>query len=532
MNEAEKIQTAARAGAMQAKGYSEAGASRTRRALRGFGADSGSPREDIDWNNMTLRQRGRMLYMSSPVATSAVNTNRTKIVGTGLTLKATVDRALLGLTPEAALEWQDQTEREFRLWAERKQNCDATGMNSFAEMQQLAVASWLMSGDVFAVVQQGDITPTNPYALRLHLVEADRVRTPAELGGTPGGFALTEGTARNGNRIYDGVEVDAAGRAVAYYIHNTYPRQATIEQTKWERVEAYGAETGLPNILHMMNSERCDQYRGVSYLAPVIEPLLQLRRFTDSELMAALIQSFFTAWIVTETDPSRIPMNEVGGGDVFGVPALNPQSENISGSGREYEMGPGTVLHLKDGEKVEFGNPNIPTTGFDTFVKTLCRLIGAGLGVPYDVLIKEYNSSYSASRAALQDAWDDFKMRRSWLVSNLCQPIYEIWLCEAVARGRVKAPGFWSDPLRRAAWSGAQWSGPVQASLDPKKEAEAAVLYMQTGLKTHEQAARELGGGDWWANVEQLAQENAALTAAGGVTDPSVCRDDGEDGGD
>ena len=32
-----------------------------------------------------------------------------------------------------------------------------------------------------------------------------------------------------------------------------------------------------------MDSERPDQYRGVPYLAQVIEPLLQLRRYTESE---------------------------------------------------------------------------------------------------------------------------------------------------------------------------------------------------------------------------------------------------------
>ena len=50
-----------RAAAPQAKGYSEAGASVTRRALKGFVPDSGSPNEDINRNNATLRQRARML---------------------------------------------------------------------------------------------------------------------------------------------------------------------------------------------------------------------------------------------------------------------------------------------------------------------------------------------------------------------------------------------------------------------------------------------------------------------------------------
>ena len=102
------------------------------------------------------------------------------------------------------------------------------------------------------------------------------------------------------------------------------------------------------------------------YLAQVIEPLLQLRRYTESELMAALVQSFFTAWIETETDPSDTPFNEVGAGDIAGVPAEvnadgGPVANNISDDDNEYEMGPGTVTHLAPGEKVNFGNPNIPT---------------------------------------------------------------------------------------------------------------------------------------------------------------------------
>ena len=522
----------------QAKGYSEAGASLTRRAMKGFKARSGSPNEDINWNNATLRQRGRMLYMSTPLATSAVNTNRTKVVGVGLTLKSSINRDVLGLSPEAAKEWQKRTEAEFRLWADRKQNCDAIGINNFDALQQLALVSWLMSGDVFAVFKRYPSTPVRPYSLRIHLVEADRVSTPYRLGGGRGWRGITDGeNEKNGNKIYDGVEVDKNGMVVAYHVSNNYPWQLTWDPIEWTRVEAYGPRTGLPNILHIMNSERCDQYRGVTYLAQVIEPLLQLRRYTESELMAALVQSFFTAWIVTKADPNEIPTNEVGAGSIVGVPGANPGEDNISDDRNEYEMGPGTVAHLEEGEDIKFGSPNIPTAGFDTFVKTFCKLIGAGLGIPYDVLIKEYNSSYSSARAALLDAWEDFRMRRKWFVDDFCQPTYEVWLAEAVALGRVNAPGFFADPLIRAAWCGARWIGPVQGSLDPLKEAKAAVLQIQHALKTHEQVTRETGGGDWDENVEQVAAENAKLAAAGGggirmEVDPNEKDDDNEGGGE
>ena len=74
-------------------------------------------------------------------------------------------------------------------------------------------------------------------------------------------------------------------------------------------MEAAGKLTGLPNILQIMNAERPDQYRGVTYLAPVIEMLLQGRRYTESELTAAIVQSYYTAFITTEDDPTAVPTN-------------------------------------------------------------------------------------------------------------------------------------------------------------------------------------------------------------------------------
>lgn len=516
----------------QASGYSEAGASHTKRNLRGFMARSSAPNEDIDWNNMTMRQRGRMLYMSSSVATSAIDTNRTKVVGTGLTLKSAVQREVLGISPEAAKDWERKAEAEFRLWASQKNSCDATSMNNFDGMQQLALKSWLMSGDVFAVFKRYDSTKLNPYSLRIHLVEADRVRTPSESGTALMG--ITDGVNKqNNHKIFDGVEVDKNGRVAAYYVHNTYPWQKTTEPVVYTRVPAYGKKTGLPNILHIMDSERPDQYRGVSYLAQAIEPLLQLRRYTESELAAALVQSFFTAWIKTTAPSNDIPFNEVGAGDIAGVPSANPLDEDMSYSFNEYEMGPGTVLHLDENEEVQFGNPNIPTAGFESFMKTMCKLVGASLEMPYDVLIKEFDASYSAARGALLEAWEAFKARRKWFVDDFCQPIYEVWLSEAVARGRIKAPGFFNDPLIRSAWCGARWIGPVQGQLDPLKEAKAAVLLVDRGFKTHEQVTREMGGGDWQENVEQLARENELLTAAGGKQESvpgNVSYDEGDDG--
>ena len=493
----------------QAKGYSDAGASHTKRSLKGFTAVSGAPSEDIDVNNMTLRQRGRMLYMASPVATAAINTNRTKTVGPGLRMKCAVNNEILGLSEDELHRWQRKTEAEWKLWAERRSNCDALGVNNFYELEQLAVKSWLMSGDAFVLLKRAVSTQLNPYTLRLHIIEADRVSTPfCERSAM---FNQTEGKTAAGNKIYDGVEIDSCGRVIAYHICNVHPYQNTAEERKWARVEVEGKNTGLPNILQLMETERPDQYRGVTYLAPVIEILLQLRRYTESELVAALVQSYLTAWIVTESDTTDFPLNEVGAGDVDGIPSGQPDS--VSDSENEYEMGPGQINHLKKGENVVFGNPNIPTAGYDAFVRSIIKMAGAALELPYDVLIKEFNSSYSAAKGALEETWEMIKMRRAWFINDFCQPVYEVWLAEAVATGRIKAPGFWDDPLIRAAWCGARWDGPAQTHLDPVKDAQANELVVQHGWKTNEQVTREYYGSDWSENAAVISQEQQRLSS-------------------
>lgn len=490
------------------KGYGEAGASWTRRATKGFNARSGSPREDIDANNYTLRQRARMLYMAAPIATSAIRTNRTNVIGIGLQLKSRIDRDVLGMSQEAAEAWQAAAEREFNLWASNKNACDATGVNNFYGLQQLALSSWLISGDVFALIKQYNPTPLLPYSTRIHLLEADRIATPIDSGTIITPTALTRGKARNGNDIFDGVEVDKNGRIVAYYVRSTYPFESGAANTKWTRVTAYGDQTGLPNILHLMDSERPEQYRGVSYLAQIIEPLLQVRRYTESELTAAVVESFFTAFVKTNAGADDNPFNEVGS-----------DQQEISKDPNEYEMGPGQVNFMEPGEDVTFADPKRPSSGFDAFVRSISEQIGAALEIPADLLLKSFNSSYSASRAALMEAWKSFRMRRKWFVDDFCAPTYEIFISEAVARGRLNAPGFFSDPAIRAAYLRADWIGPSQGQLDPTKEITAEILAIGEGITTRDQATIRLNGGQWDANVNQLKRENEKLKEANGVAD-------------
>lgn len=493
-------------------GYSDSGASWARRTLKAMVPNSKSPQSDIDINNATLRERSRMLYMGAPIATSAIKSNRTNIVGTGLILKANIDRDALGMTEQEAAAWQRTAEREFALWADDKRACDLCGVNNFYAIQQLVCMSWLMSGDVFVLRRHMPARTLMPYTLRLQVVEADRVRTPVQSMCVAANYT-TGRDPDTGNIIYDGVEVDDAGAVVAYHISNTYPNDiisAAGDLEVFTRVPAYGDETGLPNVLQISDSERPGQYRGVPLLAPVIEPLLQLRRFTEAELAAAVVQSFFTAFVKTDGGAADMPYNEVDPDDSL------PRGPN------DYQMGPGTINTMAPGEDITFASPTHPQGTFEPFVRALCEQIGAALEIPSDMLLKSYNSSYSAARAAILDAWKTFRMRRQWLADDFCRPVYELWMTEAVASGRISAPGFFSDPVRHRAYLGSEWIGPSAGTLDPEKEIKAAVMAIQNGLSTHADEAIRLNGSQFERNAARLAQERVSLAAAGGEDNAAI----------
>ena len=177
------------------------------------------------------------------------------------------------------------------------------------------------------------------------------------------------------------MEISGTGEVVAYWVCNHHPFETPDDATSTEfrRVPAVGSKTGLPNVLHMMEAERPDQYRGVPYLAQAIEPLLQVRRYTTAELEAAVIQASFSAFVKTE-DPTDNPFNEVGDG----TGAADPSA---SDDPNEYELGPGTINFMLRGEDVTFGVPSLQYSCFDAFVTSMATQVGAAVEVPAVVLV-------------------------------------------------------------------------------------------------------------------------------------------------
>lgn len=465
---------------MQALAGSYIGASRTRRALSQWSALSGDADSDTIADLPTLRNRSRDMIRNSPLATGAINTTCTNAVGTGLRLQVRPDRNVLGMDEAEADKWEALVEREWSLFAD-SQECDLARTQNFYDQQDLVFRSALESGDTFVLMPYLE-RPGSPYGLKLQIIEADRV--------------CNKDLQRDSTTLVAGVEKDEYGAPTAYHIMDQHPGAylSTIGKT-WKVVPAFGKKTGRRNVIHLYQMLRPGQSRGVPFLAAVIEPLKQLDRYTEAELMAAVISGMFTVFIETPT-----------GENSFGP--MTPASETGGKSGDDdLKLASGAIVSLSKGEKIEIANPGRPNTAFDPFVMAVLRQIGASLEIPFELLIKHFTSSYSAARAALLEAWKFFSTQRRWLAENFCQIVYEAWLTEAVAKGRISAPGFFDDPVIRKAYLGAEWIGPAKGMIDERSEIEAAQMRADMGVTTLAEETAALTGGDWERKHRQSVKE-------------------------
>ena len=454
-----------------------------------------------DANADTLRvlpqQRGqsRELARTHPIAVGAMNTLLDRVVGTGLALVAQPDAKVLGWSEDQAAEWKALVQREFSLWADSPE-CDISLAGNFYDRQRLVLGSMRESGDCFTLLPDGEGSATMPYRLRLQVLEADRI-------GNPGNRLDTA-------EVAGGVRCDAAGRPLAYHVYDRHPGAvltggaglaAARYSGQWHELRG---KSGRHRILHHWLPTRPEQRRGVPWLAPIIALLKDLDTYTDAEIKAAVVSAFFTVFIKSEG----------------GSPAPIFTGADQGAGPNELNLGPGAVLGLAKGEEAQFANPNRPNTAFDPFVQAILQQIGMALAIPFELLLKRFNASYSASKAALLDAWMFFRGQRTWLGRSFCQPVYETWLAEAVAAGRVAAPGFFADPLLRWAYCRAAWIGDSQGSINPKDEVAAYTSAIDAGLMTHERAEWELFGSDFNETTPTKIAERKKLDAGGLLPPP------------
>lgn len=455
--------------------YSQSGASTTKIAFKGMYNSLDTTKDDIEDNKEILMARSRQLFMGNPISRGAILKIRTNVIGDGLKLKSRINNFLLKLPIDEVERIQKEIESIWELWSDTTE-CDIQGDLTFNQLQDLAMITYLMDGECFVNL---------PYHQRKDELFDLKVQFLDSY------YCESQDT---NDYLYEGVETDEKGVIKAYHFKD--------KNYQYTRIPVFDS-TGRKQILKLMEKERVGQVRGVPLLAPALETLSQLSRFSNAELMNAVVSAMFTAFIKQDNNTGNTGKIGGVGEGMFQKPNGNTRTYE----GTELSMGYGNFGVLEPGQDLVFANPNRPNSKFEMFFNAQLKQIGTALEIPFEVLLSSFNASYSASRAALLEVAKMYRRRRKWMSRSFCQPIFEQVIEEAVLKGYINLPGFLENPIMRKAYLKAEWYGNSQGQIDPVKEVTASILKIKNGLSTTEREAMELNGSDWNENLNQQAIE-------------------------
>ena len=364
------------------------GASTLLRSLSGWIPILGSGRSDT-----TKRERDRLAaraydaYRNHLIARSAITRMRTAIVGTGLLCNPSVDAEALGMEDEEADEFNAATASEFFSYYDNPREVDLESTLDGYGLQALALVSALLPGDCWALTPFKEREGCT-YGLKIQLVDGARVSNP---NGGPDTATLQ-----------DGVDLSPDGEPLAIHVRNRHPDDKTFigAADTWARRSIWGVESGERRIFQIWSDkDRIGMTRGVSFLAPILEPLQQLEQYSRAELMAAVISAMFTVFIKKTGE-----LTDDRGNPIAPIPSTTPNPSKGEAVGMN--LGFGAVLDMGIGEEAQFANPARPNSNYDPFFMAVVGQIGAALEMPRDVLLMQYNSSIRAVSTNARLRWE------------------------------------------------------------------------------------------------------------------------------
>lgn len=379
-----------------------------------------------------LRNRSRDLVRNNPYAKRAIGALVSGMVGSGFV---------------ASLNDARQDVRA--AWDAFSRNCDADGQFDFAGLQTLVARCMFESGECLIRFRRRRPEDGLLVPLQLQVLEPDHL----DAGKTQ--------SLSGGGRIVSGIEFDALGRRVAYWLFPDHPGDVTIGVAGMSSVRV-----SADQVIHLYEKTRPGQVRGVPQLAAAMLRMRDLDDYEEAELVRKGIEACFAAFV---TSPE-------------GDPSLTPATNDAAGR-RIETLGAGMIQYLRPGESVSFGAPT-SSDGYGEYTRTQLHAIAAGAGITHEQLTGDLSQvNFSSIRAGL------LEFRR--MIDTLRWQVFVPMFLQRV-QAEFAATALISGAVRAAvpAW---EWTAPRWEWVDPLKEAEAAASEIRIGLSSLSEKLRERG---------------------------------------
>ncbi|OJF91520.1 phage portal protein [Rhizobium sp. 58] len=394
-----------------------------------------------------LRNRSRSSAANNPWIANAVGNMVAALVGSGIT---PVPKHPVGETRKLLSAFFDH-------WNE---DADADGRTDFYGMLADVVRALVIDGEAFLQIL------TTEDGLRLRLIPSELVDESMTRDLTGGGM------------IVSGVEFNADGRRVAYWIFPSKPADQFATYAPPVRISA-------EDILHVFKPIAAGQVRGISWLAPVILPANEFDQLLDALLVGVKVAAMHAGFLVDQNGSGE-PYDGTGTGGIM-----------------ETGLEPGTLKRLPTGYDIKFNAPQ-QASEVSAFLRLNLQQLAAGLGLPEHLLSGDLTgANYSSLRAGLLPFRQRIEqIQYGVLIPQLLRPVWRRVVTFSVLSGELDAPDFEQHPRD---WLSVDWLPPRPMQVDPLKDTEASIAEIEAGLTSRRKAVAERG----W-DIDDLDSEIAA----------------------
>lgn len=407
------------------------------RRFSNWGRSQATPANEVSPALVNLRQRARWIAQNNPWAGTASEVVARHTVGRGI--RAGIKNKTMN---QAWGEWAESTK------------CDYYGRTNIYGLQRLIMETVSKSGECIVVKHFGGTGP------KLQVLEGDYLDSGKRI------LQSKEG----GNFTVDGIEFDAQGNRVAYWIFQSNPLQFMLPS---QRVPA-------DQVLHIFKPIRPGQHRGIPFGVSVLMRIQDFDEYEEAQLLKAKMAACFSIWVT-----------DMNGGQLNTKQVLPDRIE------------PGMIFPLNAGQSIAVASP-ASTDGYERYSRNQLLAIAQGFGISYEALTGDYsNVNFSSAKMGqLEFAKNVQFWQEQLMIPLFCQPVYE-WFQQ------------WSQFVGRKSWNTpATWTPPKREMIDPTKEIAALRDQIRSGLISWPEAVRQLGY-DPDEMLEEIQRINAAMDEKG-----------------
>lgn len=413
-----------------------------------------------------LRKRSRAATRNDPYAGGAIDTRVSNLIGTGIVpMPTTQDKKLRRLMLELWADWTDES--------------DADERTDFYGQQALVARMVEESGECFVRMR-----PRRP---------EDGLAVPLQVQLLPAEFVPVEKNevTRNSNLIRAGIEFNALGKRVAYWMYRRHPGDSSVIAAGYNQLVRVPAS----EVLHIYELQEAGQLRGIPRLSRVLLRLRSLDNFDDAVLFRQEVANLFAGFI-TRPNPGDMPQ----------IDPINGGPARMDGDGFTPMVGlePGTMQELLPGEQVEFSKPPEAGNNYPDFMRQQLQASAMGAGVPYELFTGDLRN---VNDRVIRVVLNEFRRRLeqtqfSLYIHQFCRPIRAAWLDMANLAGALDLPDY---ARRRREYLRTRWVPQGWAYIHPVQDVQGKVMEINAGITSRSEVVLRQG-----YDAETIDEENAA----------------------